>query len=204
MINPFSKKSQVCRDKGKTTKIKKKSHWGKKPEKKLSPSKAEQLYKTPQIIEKNHIIYTQKDKKTLSDSKINQLKKNKIKTPKEKIKYSIDSSVLPNCKTEQTHKTKRHNPRIMNRIEYVEKCDWIFEKFPVCEICEEAKAEQIHHARYGYRQRDDRTIMGVCEPCHYQVHHGTKGIEKERLELEERGFDIHKLWNVEKKMGETL
>ena len=194
MFNQFSKAAQTSKNKDHPEKETKKKYWGKKPKKVLSESKASQLYKNQETKEST----TVKKVKNVPPSKLTQVSKNKSTNLKKTEKRSIDTSVLPNGKEAQLKKEEKDNPRKMNKIEYNDKCDWIFSTFPACEICKENQADQIHHSIYGYKQRDDRSIMGVCEECHYQVHHGTKGIKKSRGELEERGLKIHALWEKEK------
>lgn len=41
----------------------------------------------------------------------------------------------------------------------------------VCELCEEAAAEEVHHLTYeriGHEELSD--LMGVCKPCHELIH----------------------------------
>ncbi len=41
----------------------------------------------------------------------------------------------------------------------------------VCEICEEADAEEVHHLTYERIGREGLSdLMGVCQPCHELIH----------------------------------
>ena len=97
-------------------------------------------------------------------------------------------------KKDQTEKKKSEIPRIMPRKEYREKCDWLFDQNKICQICNIRRAEQAHHAIYGSRMRDDRSIVAVCEKCHYAIHHGKDEPAKDRKEVEVIGERNHREW----------
>ena len=103
------------------------------------------------------------------------------------------------AKDKQLFKAKKTNPKKMPRAEYEAKCDWLFSKYPVCQICGVNPAVDPHHAKFGAGGKDDRTIIAVCQdPCHYQIHHGTKGVAVSTNELIELGFSNHDEWEDEK------
>lgn len=105
------------------------------------------------------------------------------------------------CNTAKVVKVKKETPEKMPEREYREKCDWIFSTYPICQICNKRKSEQAHHAKYGYRIRDDRTILAVCEPCHYEIHHGINGVSQSRQELETLGFETHDKWEKQRTLN---
>ena len=67
--------------------------------------------------------------------------------------------------------------------------EWLFETHPICQVCGLATATEAHHSKYGYfgAKKDDRSLVAICHPCHYQIHHGTKGVCKTRKEIEAIG-----------------
>lgn len=96
-------------------------------------------------------------------------------------------------KQSQLNKTKKDNPKKMSKLEYQKKCDWLFNKYPKCQICHTKKATQAHHSRYGKGDRDDRSIISICPYCHHEIHHG-KGVALSRENIEQIGYENHKKW----------
>ncbi len=113
---------------------------------------------------------------------------NKVDTPQKAVHLVSKSA--------QLKKEKSQNPKIMTISLYQLKCDWLFNTYPLCQICNKRKSAQAHHARYGYRGRDDRTILAVCEPCHTEIHHGKNGVSQSRDELELLGESTHIEWEL--------
>ncbi|ADV47044.1 HNH endonuclease [Nitratifractor salsuginis] len=66
---------------------------------------------------------------------------------------------------------------------------WLFDNHPVCQVCGMEMAQEAHHSKYGYfgAKKDDRSLVAVCRECHYQIHHGRRGVCKSRKEIEEIG-----------------
>ena len=87
------------------------------------------------------------------------------------------------------------NTKKMSRGEYLSKCDWMRENHPICQVCGEKKADDMHHASYGAGGRDDKTIISICRSCHYAIHHG-KGVEQSKKELIKIGMENHMNWRL--------
>jgi len=66
--------------------------------------------------------------------------------------------------------------------------DWLRQKHYICQICGTRKAQEAHHARYGYfgAKKDDRCLVAICRECHHAIHHGD-GVEICRADIEAIG-----------------
>lgn len=96
-------------------------------------------------------------------------------------------------KKSQLFKVKKDNPKKMSKGEYKKKCDWLFDKYPRCQICLSQRATQAHHAIFGKGDRDDRSIIAICPSCHHEIHHG-KGVSISRDCIEAIGIRNHEEW----------
>ncbi len=102
-------------------------------------------------------------------------------------------------KASQTKKNKKKSDKKMPKAEYERKCDWMFSKYPKCQICLVNNAVDAHHAQFGAGGKDDRTIISVCQnPCHYEIHHGKNGVEIPTEKLIQIGLQNHQEWENEK------
>ena len=105
-------------------------------------------------------------------------------------------------KQSQLQKVKKQNPKKMDKKQYRDKCDFLFEKYPICQICGINKAEDAHHAKFGSMgaDKDDRIIIVVCGECHHMIHHSRTGIVEKfgykamRHQLEQLGIRNHEEW----------
>ena len=77
----------------------------------------------------------------------------------------------------------------LSRRELHDYREWLFDTHPICQVCGAAMAEEAHHAKYGHfgAKKDDRSLIAICRECHYQIHHGRRGVCKTRREIEEIG-----------------
>lgn len=102
-------------------------------------------------------------------------------------------------KSKQTKKNRKKNDKKMSKAEYQRKCDWLFSKYPKCQICLTNDAVDPHHAKHGAGGKDDRTIIAVCQnPCHYEIHHGRNGVGVSDEQLIQLGLQNHEEWENEK------
>jgi len=108
-------------------------------------------------------------------------------------------------KQSQLQKTRKPNPKIMPKAEYKKKCDWLFEKYPMCQICTINKSQDAHHTSFGNNgaDKDDRTIISICRECHDMIHHNKTdivdmhGYKAMRHNLEKLGMNNHEEWENE-------
>lgn len=111
----------------------------------------------------------------------------------------------------QLQKTKKDNPKKMPKALYQKKCDWLFEKYPKCQVCLINNSEDAHHAKYGNggADKDDRSIIALCRECHRMIHHSRTGIvekhgyEAMRHRLEILGYANHDEWEEYNEQGFT-
>ena len=88
------------------------------------------------------------------------------------------------------HKTK--NLKRMSQKTLAAYRSWLFIEYPACQICGRHASCEAHHAVYGRSgaDKDDRTLVALCHPCHYEIHHGKGGYESlgvDRDEIEDIG-----------------
>lgn len=109
-------------------------------------------------------------------------------------------------KQSQLQKNKQPNQNKMSEKEYKAKCDWLFNRYPKCQICLINNSEDAHHAKFGNMgaDKDDRTVIAVCRECHNMIHNSRTGIVDKfgykamRHQLEQLGVRNHEEWGNEK------
>ena len=90
-------------------------------------------------------------------------------------------------KSDQTKWNKPKKSRRMSAKELSKYRNWLFLEFPVCQICGEHASCEAHHAKYGRSgaDKDDRSLVALCHPCHHEIHHGKGGYAKIGITREE-------------------
>ncbi|WP_201353835.1 hypothetical protein [Hydrogenimonas urashimensis] len=80
-------------------------------------------------------------------------------------------------KAEQTRWNKPKSLKRMSPEHLQAFRSWLFLTFPTCQICGSHASCEAHHAKYGRSgaDKDDRTLVALCHPCHYEIHHGKDG-----------------------------
>jgi len=85
-------------------------------------------------------------------------------------------------KSKQLNWNKAKNDKKLSKPElesFVGTIDRISKGF--CQLCKVNKIGEYHHSLYGSfgADKDDRSLMGICVPCHYAIHHGKDGGSQE-------------------------
>lgn len=86
-------------------------------------------------------------------------------------------------KSEQLGKVRKSNPKKMTKSDYRKKCDFIIEENDsTCQLCSENMGAEFHHSRFGCRgaDKDDRSILLVCQECHLKCHREKHGLLNKR------------------------
>jgi len=90
-------------------------------------------------------------------------------------------------KQQQLYKAQKQKKRRLSKSEYKKYSLWVWEQYPICEICKSAATDDVHHLEYG-AYKDDTSIYPVCRSCHEWCHKNKK--ESQRLYLEK----AKKIW----------
>jgi len=90
-------------------------------------------------------------------------------------------------KKDQTRKVKRINTKKMSKVELDLYKDYINEIADgKCQCCR-GVGEVFHHSLFG-AYKSDTSLVLLCNPEHYTIHHGTNTDEAERLKVLTKGI----------------
>ena len=76
--------------------------------------------------------------------------------------------------------------RRLPKEEYKRYCEYLANKYPMCQICG-AKAVDSHHLVFG-AYKDDRTLLNTCRACHEWCHKNKHESIEKYTELGERNW----------------
>ncbi len=72
-------------------------------------------------------------------------------------------------KDKQCYKAPKQKANRLSKSEYKAYSLWVWEQYPICEICQSASTDDVHHLKYG-SYKDDSSIYPVCRSCHEYCH----------------------------------
>lgn len=101
-------------------------------------------------------------------------------------------------KSAQTKKSKKINPKKLSacqKMGFINTIDSLSGGY--CQLCTIRTVADYHHSIYGSfgADKDDRSLMAICEVCHYEIHHGKNGIgqtlREDAIEIGANNWRLH-------------